>query len=53
MRISHGFFIPDATYCFNISGLIHYLREKIEIGLMCITCNNNSVKNFNTSEALK
>ena len=40
MSKEHGFFIPDNAYCINIPGLIHYIRERIEIGILCITCNN-------------
>jgi len=53
MREKHGFFVPDASYCVNSSGLIHYLREKIEIGLLCISCNNNGLKIFQDSDAVR
>jgi len=49
MRVKHGFFIPDGKYCDDITGLVHYLRERIEIGLLCINCNNTTCKNFQSS----
>ncbi|KIJ18836.1 hypothetical protein PAXINDRAFT_127953 [Paxillus involutus ATCC 200175] len=39
MSTSHSFFIPDAEYLVDITGLITYLGEKIAVGNVCIYCN--------------
>ncbi|KIK97215.1 hypothetical protein PAXRUDRAFT_243790 [Paxillus rubicundulus Ve08.2h10] len=39
MSSSHSFFIPDAEYLIDITGLITYLGEKIAVGNVCIYCN--------------
>jgi len=42
MSLTHSFFIPDAEYLTNISGLVTYLGEKIAVGNVCIYCNAKS-----------
>lgn len=29
MSVSHGFFLPDAEYCVDVEGMLHYLGEKV------------------------
>ena len=38
MSITHGFFIPDAEYLVDLSGLLAYLGEKIAVGNVCLYC---------------
>ncbi|CAD5234658.1 unnamed protein product [Bursaphelenchus xylophilus] len=38
MYESHGFFVPDAQYCTDVSGLMKYLGLKVGGGLYCIKC---------------
>lgn len=33
MTEAHSFFVPDAEYCIDIQGLLHYLGEKINEGI--------------------
>jgi pre-60S factor REI1 len=40
MKKMYGFFVPQAEYCKNMKGLLEYLQEKIEVGLMCIFCDD-------------
>jgi len=35
----HGFFIPDAEYLVDLSGLLTYCNEKVKLGGMCLYCN--------------
>ena len=42
MSLTHSFFIPDAEYLTNVSGLVTYLGEKIAVGNVCIYCNAKS-----------
>ncbi|TFK75288.1 hypothetical protein BDN72DRAFT_892261 [Pluteus cervinus] len=42
MSNAHSFFIPDADYLVNLTGLISYLGEKIAVGNVCIHCNMRS-----------
>ncbi|KNZ80441.1 Zinc finger protein [Termitomyces sp. J132] len=48
----HSFFIPDADYLVDISGLITYLGEKIAVGNVCIFCNDKG-REFRTLEAVR
>jgi len=43
MYDSHGFFIPDQTYCVDVVGLLKYLGMKVGSGRYCIRC---TVKRF-------
>jgi pre-60S factor REI1 len=52
MSTAHSFFIPDAEYLIDITGLISYLGEKIAIGNVCIHCNDKG-KEFRTLEAVR
>jgi pre-60S factor REI1 len=57
MSVTHGFFIPDAEYLVDVSGLIAYLGEKIAVGNVCIYCygkkrrNANAIGKLNKDEA--
>ena len=53
MEGSHSFFIPQEEFCTNKKGLMEYLQEKIEVGFMCITCENKKAKDFATGEAVR
>ena len=53
MESAHSFFIAQQQYCKNISGLIEYLQEKIEVGHMCITCQNKGVRDFQSGDAVR
>lgn len=48
----HSFFIPDADYLVDISGLITYLGEKIAVGNVCIFCNDKG-REFRSIEAVR
>ncbi|KAG6878522.1 hypothetical protein C0993_004420 [Termitomyces sp. T159_Od127] len=48
----HSFFIPDANYLVDISGLITYLGEKIAVGNVCIFCNDKG-RTFRSLEAVR
>lgn len=52
MSLSHSFFIPDAEYLVDISGLITYLGEKIAVGNVCIHCNQKG-REFRSMEAVR
>ncbi|VDK67914.1 unnamed protein product [Litomosoides sigmodontis] len=39
MSVSHGFFLPDAEFCADIGGMLHYLGLKVGSGNMCLVCN--------------
>ncbi|VDD89450.1 unnamed protein product [Enterobius vermicularis] len=39
MSVSHGFFLPDAEYCVDVEGMLHYLGMKVGSGNMCLLCN--------------
>lgn len=52
MSIVHSFFIPDAEYLVDISGLITYLGEKIAVGNVCIFCNQKG-REFRTMDAVR
>ncbi|KII92336.1 hypothetical protein PLICRDRAFT_468067 [Plicaturopsis crispa FD-325 SS-3] len=52
MSTVHSFFIPDADYLVDITGLITYLGEKIAVGNVCIHCNGKG-REFRTLEAVR
>ncbi|KAF7362019.1 Zinc finger protein 622-like protein [Mycena venus] len=52
MSTTHSFFVPDAEYLIDISGLISYLGEKIAVGNVCIYCNGKG-REFRTLEATR
>jgi pre-60S factor REI1 len=52
MSAAHSFFVPDAEYLIDITGLITYLGEKIAVGNMCIYCNSKS-KEFRSLQAAR
>jgi len=52
MSTAHSFFIPDADYLIDISGLISYLGEKIAVGNICIFCNSKS-REFRSLDATR
>jgi pre-60S factor REI1 len=49
MSTLHGFFIAQSSYCRDVKGLLLYLHEKIEVGLMCLYCENKGTKDFSNS----
>lgn len=49
MSAAHSFFVPDAEYLVDISGLIVYLGEKIAVGNVCLYCN----RDFRTMDAVR
>lgn len=52
MSTTHSFFIPDADYLTDISGLIIYLGEKIAVGNVCLYCNGKG-REFRTLDAVR
>ncbi|GLV37357.1 uncharacterized protein CBL_10676 [Carabus blaptoides fortunei] len=50
MSLAHSFFIPDAEFCVNVSGLVNYLGEKVYDGFMCLWCNDVG-RTFHSTEA--
>jgi len=52
MSIGHSFFIPDADYLVDITGLIAYLGEKIAVGNVCIYCGGKG-RQFRTLDAVR
>ncbi|TFL01541.1 C2H2 type zinc-finger-domain-containing protein [Pterulicium gracile] len=52
MSAAHSFFIPDADYLVDVTGLIQYLGEKLAIGNRCIYCNTKS-KDFRSLHAVR
>lgn len=38
MASKHGFFIPDAEYLADLTGLLDYLGEKVKLGNLCLYC---------------
>uniref|UniRef100_A0A915ARB5 U1-type domain-containing protein n=1 Tax=Parascaris univalens TaxID=6257 RepID=A0A915ARB5_PARUN len=34
----HGFFFPDAEFCVDVEGMLHYLGLKVGSGNMCLLC---------------
>jgi pre-60S factor REI1 len=52
MSIAHSFFVPDADYLNDLTGLIIYLGEKIAVGNVCIYCNEKG-REFRTLAAVR
>ncbi|KAF9227481.1 hypothetical protein BS17DRAFT_748096 [Gyrodon lividus] len=52
MSSSHSFFVPDAEYLVDITGLITYLGEKVTVGNVCIYCNGKG-RELRTLEAAR
>jgi len=52
MDIAHSFFIPDADYLVDLTGLLTYLGEKIAVGNVCVYCNARS-RDFRTLDAVR
>jgi pre-60S factor REI1 len=52
MSTAHSFFVPDADYLIDITGLITYLGEKIAVGNVCIYCNGKG-REFRTLDAVR
>jgi len=52
MSGEHSFFIPDAEYLVDLTGLISYLGEKIAVGNVCIYCNDKG-REFRTLDAVR
>ena len=52
MSSAHSFFIPDADYLVDITGLINYLAEKIAVGNVCIYCNGKG-RELHTLQAVR
>jgi pre-60S factor REI1 len=52
MSSEHSFFIPDAEYLVDPTGLITYLGEKLAVGNVCIYCNGKG-REFRTLDAVR
>lgn len=52
MSSAHSFFIPDADYLVDTTGLINYLAEKIAVGNLCIYCNGKG-RELHTLQAVR
>lgn len=52
MSTAHSFFVPDADYLTDLTGLVGYLAEKIVVGNFCIYCNEKG-RDFRTLEAAR
>ena len=52
MSSAHSFFIPDADYLVDITGLITYLVEKVAVGNVCIYCNGKG-RELHTLDAVR
>ncbi|KXN90222.1 hypothetical protein AN958_04712 [Leucoagaricus sp. SymC.cos] len=52
MSTTHSFFIPDAEYLIDVTGLITYLGEKVAVGNICIYCNGKG-REFRTLDAVR
>ncbi|KAG6332700.1 hypothetical protein ID866_6391 [Astraeus odoratus] len=52
MCTMHSFFIPDAEYLVDLTGLLMYLGEKIAVGNICIFCNGRG-RELHTLEAVR
>ena len=52
MSSEHSFFIPDAEYLVDPTGLITYLGEKVAVGNICIYCNGKG-REFRTLDAVR
>lgn len=53
MLSAHSFFVAMPEFCKDVKGLLLYLHEKIEVGLMCLYCENKGGKDFTNGEALR
>jgi pre-60S factor REI1 len=53
MKLAHSFFIAEEKYCTDKAKLLLYLQEKIEVGMMCILCENKGAKDFTTGDSVK
>ena len=53
MRIQHSFFISEEKYCTKVPELLKYLGEKIQLGCLCIYCENNKAKDFKSGQAVQ
>lgn len=53
MRRAHSFFILDDNFLINVEGLLKYLAEKINKGLLCIYCDNKGTKGFKSADAIR
>jgi hypothetical protein len=36
-----------------LGGLLEYLQEKVEVGHMCLTCENKKAKDFQSADAVR
>jgi pre-60S factor REI1 len=52
MSSEHSFFIADAEYLVDPTGLIAYLGEKLAVGNVCIYCNGKG-REFRTLDAVR
>jgi pre-60S factor REI1 len=52
MSSEHSFFIPDAEYLVDPTGLVTYLGEKVAVGNVCIYCNDKG-REFRTLDAVR
>jgi pre-60S factor REI1 len=52
MTRAHSFFIPDIEYMKDLRGFIHYLGEKVSVGLTCLSCNGVG-RGFHSLEAVQ
>ena len=53
MQSSHSFFIAEEKFLINLDGLLKYLAEKIQIGLLCLYCDNKGTKGFKIGTAVQ
>lgn len=52
MSIAHSFFIPDAEYCSDVTGLLSYLAEKVCADFICLWCNEKG-RTFYSLQAVR
>ena len=52
MSSEHSFFIPDAEYLVDPTGLITYLGEKLAVGNACVYCNRKG-RTFRTLDTMR
>jgi pre-60S factor REI1 len=52
MSSKHSFFIPDAEYLVDPTGLVAYLGEKLAVDNVCIYCNGKG-REFHTLDAVR
>ena len=53
MLKKHSFFISSAEQCTDLTGLMKYLGEKVQKQLICLDCNNEGTRGFQSAEALQ